>query len=99
MSAAHPVLLAGGTVGSRHGPRRPCPQTLPPPDTPHPLGELQDRFPTTVIGSYPYYGAPGGNGVNLVVRSTEPADLDRAGDAVLAMIRNLGGEVLDDVRG
>lgn len=92
--AAKPLLRGGKTVRSRTIGTRLVEGILA-----APLGEIQKRFPQTDIGSYPYYGAPGGNGVNLVVRSTEPAEIEGAGDAILAMIAELGGEVLEDVSG
>ena len=92
--AAKPLLRGGKAVRSRTIGTRVVEGVLA-----GPLGEIQKRFPQSDIGSYPYYGAPGGHGVNLVVRSTEPADLEGAGDAIVEMIRDLGGDVLDDVRG
>jgi hypothetical protein len=63
------------------------------------LGAVQHRHPTADIGSYPYYDGPGGHGVTLVIRSTDPADLDSAGDQIMALIAELGGQVLSDERG
>ncbi len=44
-----------------------------------------------VIGSYPFQ-TPEGFGTNLVLRSRDPAVLDEARDAVVAMARQLTAE-------
>jgi molybdenum cofactor synthesis domain-containing protein len=64
-----------------------------------PLKAIQERYPRADIGSYPFYNTPNGTGVSLVVRSTNPDDLKGAGDEIVAMIRDLDGEVLDDTLG
>jgi molybdopterin-biosynthesis enzyme MoeA-like protein len=58
------------------------------------LGEIQARFPDVDIGSYPSYSA-GGFGVAVVLRHTEQAQLDAAGGEVAALIRELGGEPVE----
>jgi len=58
------------------------------------LGEIQARFPEVDIGSYPSYSA-GGFGVAVVLRHTEQAQLDAAGAEVAALIRELGGEPVE----
>jgi molybdenum cofactor synthesis domain-containing protein len=55
------------------------------------LGAVQAEMPGVEIGSYPYYSRSR-FGTNLVVRSTDPALLDRAVDRVCAAVRRLGGE-------
>lgn len=59
------------------------------------LGQIQQRYPETDIGSYPFYKETG-NGVALVVRATDQAQIDAAAAEVAVLIRQLGGEVLDD---
>ena len=46
-------------------------------DVAKPLGQIQDRYPTVVIGSYPFQ-APDGFATNLVLRSRDVAALDQA---------------------
>ncbi|MDQ1080165.1 molybdopterin-binding protein [Pseudoroseomonas cervicalis] len=53
------------------------------------LGAIQARFPGIDIGSYPYY-RPSGNGVSLVAKGTDPAQLDAALEQMTALIRELG---------
>jgi molybdenum cofactor synthesis domain-containing protein len=60
-------------------------------DAARPLGEIQKQFPAVVIGSYPFQ-TPEGFGTNLVLRSRDPAALDEARDAVVAMARQLTAE-------
>ena len=60
-------------------------------DAARPLGEIQKQFPAVVIGSYPFQ-TPDGFGTNLVLRSRDPAALDEARDAVVAMARQLTAE-------
>ena len=60
-------------------------------DAARPLGEIQKQFPAVVIGSYPFQ-TPEGFGTNLVLRSRDPAALDGARDAVVAMARQLTAE-------
>lgn len=62
------------------------------------LAAIQKKFPQTDIGSYPFYNTPNGTGVSLVIRSTEERLLDAAGEEIIRMIHDLGGEVLDDER-
>lgn len=44
------------------------------------------------FGSYPWFAPPDSFGVHLVARSSDPAALQRAGDALLALIRSRGLE-------
>lgn len=59
------------------------------------LGLLQDAYPDIDIGSYPFHfdGKPGSN---LVFRGPDQARLDEAADRLRDLIRNLGGEPVDD---
>jgi molybdenum cofactor synthesis domain-containing protein len=59
------------------------------------LGEVQADFPGVDIGSYPYWSRGGGFGVSLVLRGPDAAELDRAAQAVSAMIIRLGGEPIE----
>ena len=92
--AAVPQLAGGERVGSRSISTRVVEGILA-----GPLKAVQERHPNADVGSYPFYGTPTGNGVTLVVRSTDPAELQAAGDEIVAMLGDLGGEVLDDVTG
>ena len=56
-----------------------------------PLTAIQDRFPDTDIGSYPFYRS-GRFGTTLVVRSTDTARIDAAVEEIKAMIREMGAE-------
>ncbi|EFH11205.1 competence/damage-inducible protein A [Teichococcus cervicalis] len=55
------------------------------------LGAIQARFPGIDIGSYPYY-RPSGNGVALVAKGTDTAQLDAALAQMTALVRELGHE-------
>jgi molybdenum cofactor synthesis domain-containing protein len=59
------------------------------------LGEIQQRFPDTDIGSYPQFRRDG-FGVSLVVRGRELKQLDAAVAEIVTMVSELGGTpVLD----
>ena len=92
--AAKSQLVGGARVGSRSISTRVVEGILA-----GPLKAVQERFPAADIGSYPFYNTANGTGVTLVVRSTDPGELQSAGDEILAMIRELGGDILDDVTG
>lgn len=55
------------------------------------LSAVQDRYPETDIGSYPFY-REGVFGTSLVLRDTDAGRLDRALGEVEAMVRALGTE-------
>ena len=57
------------------------------------LGAIQARFPAVDLGSYPFYRA-GSNGVSLVAKGTDPAELDHVAADVSALVRALGHEPL-----
>jgi molybdopterin-biosynthesis enzyme MoeA-like protein len=60
-----------------------------------PLRDLQTRFPTISLGSYPWYGGSegmGAFGVQLVARGADIAALDAAAVELQALIRGLGIE-------
>ena len=59
------------------------------------LSEIQDRFPDTDIGSYPFKTETA-TGANLVVRGTDLARVEAAMDAVKAMVRGFGVEPEED---
>ncbi len=63
-----------------------------------PLSGIQDRFPESDIGSYPFYNTARGNGVKLIVRATDRNLIDTIGDEIRAMVAKLGGEVIEDKR-
>ncbi len=90
--AAKPHLRGGAKVRSRSISTRLVEGILA-----GPLKRIQERYPAAEIGSYPFYNTPNGTGVALVIRSTDAAVLDAAGAEILAMIRDLNGEVIEDV--
>ena len=55
------------------------------------LGAIQARFPAVDLGSYPFYRAAG-NGVTLVAKGTDAAELDAVAAEVAAMIHSHGKE-------
>jgi molybdenum cofactor synthesis domain-containing protein len=55
------------------------------------LGDLQKKYPTIDIGSYPHY-SPGKSAVSLVLRGTEKEMLDKATDELMDIIVRLGGK-------
>ncbi|MGB1027059.1 MAG: competence/damage-inducible protein A, partial [Rhodospirillaceae bacterium] len=55
------------------------------------LGEIQAKFKTVDIGSYPF-GRGGRIGVSVVLRSADEAALTAAGEAVKTLMRSLGEE-------
>jgi molybdenum cofactor synthesis domain-containing protein len=62
-----------------------------------PLRELALAQPDVSFGSYPHARLEGSRpvfSVNLVARGRDPAQVDAAADAVLAMVRGLGAEVV-----
>lgn len=54
-----------------------------------PLQEIQKRWPTVAIGSYPFY-RPDGHGVQLIVRGLDPVVVEAVADAIAAMLREAG---------
>jgi molybdenum cofactor synthesis domain-containing protein len=54
------------------------------------VGDIQSRYMTVEIGSYPYFRA-GSVGVNIVLRSTDPERLRAATREVMTLIDNAGG--------
>ncbi len=58
------------------------------------LGQLQDQYPDISIGSYPFFKNRR-FGVNVILRGTHAGSLDNLEQAVQAMVRELGGELLD----
>ena len=55
------------------------------------LAAIQARYPGLDIGSYPYY-RPAGNGVALVAKGTDAAELDTVAEEIAALIRTHGKE-------
>ena len=60
-----------------------------------PLGRIQEDFPDVEIGSYPFM-RHGKTGTSLVARSSDPARLEAAAEAIEAMVRDLGAEPEED---
>lgn len=89
--AAKPQLRHGRRIGARSITTRVVEGILA-----GPLKAVQERYPGADIGSYPFYGTPNGNGVALVVRSPDAEVLRAAGDEIVAMLRDLDGDVLED---
>jgi molybdopterin-biosynthesis enzyme MoeA-like protein len=56
------------------------------------LAELEAASPGVGFGSYPWFSPTEGYGVHLVARSADPNALDRAGEALMALARDLGVE-------
>ncbi len=63
-----------------------------------PLETIQNRYPNSDIGSYPFYNTPRGNGVKLVARATDTGLLESIGSDIRQMIADLGGEIIEDDR-
>lgn len=55
------------------------------------LGELQERYPDTEIGSYPFF-RDGKPGANVVVRAQDGALVDTVVDEVIELLVSLGGD-------
>ncbi len=53
------------------------------------LEAIQKRFPHLDVGSYPFYRSTG-NGVALVAKGTEAADVAAAGEAITGFIASMG---------
>jgi len=60
-----------------------------------PLGQIQDKFPSLMLGSYPYYRNKG-FGISIVIRSTDDTQLEAAVRHVEDMFRALGQEPVRD---
>jgi molybdenum cofactor synthesis domain-containing protein len=60
-----------------------------------PLGAIQAAHPAVDIGSYPWFRG-GRFGVSLVSRGTDAALLDDVAGEISQMVRNLGGEPVDE---
>ena len=84
--------IKGRLVGGRAAVSRSVSCSLPEGTIAGPLGKLQEAHPNVDIGSYPSYAPAGSFRVNLVVRGTDPAEVDAATEAVAAMVRSLGGD-------
>ncbi len=83
-------LRGGATVGSRS-----ITVSIPEGVAAKPLGDIQNDFPDVEIGSYPFV-RDGKIGTSLVARSSDPARLEAAADAIEAMVRELGAEPHDE---
>lgn len=59
------------------------------------LGEIQEKYPDTDLGSYPFFRKDG-YGTNLVMRGTDEAQLDRMLAEVREMIVSLGAEPFEE---
>jgi molybdenum cofactor synthesis domain-containing protein len=59
------------------------------------LGDLQARFPTLEIGSYPFW-RPEGPGTTIVLRGTDRALIDGAAVELLQLAARLGAETRED---
>ncbi len=62
------------------------------------LGKLQEAYGDVEIGSYPYFRS-GIASCNLVLRSTDESRLARAVDEVRTLVREAGGDPVDEVTG
>ncbi|MEK9683878.1 MAG: molybdopterin-binding protein [Rhodospirillaceae bacterium] len=61
-----------------------------------PLADLQDRFPTLDIGSYPQMRQGQGFRVSLVLRGTDEFLLEEAHTELMQILRELGGSPVDE---
>ena len=61
------------------------------------LGEIQTKYPACDIGSYPFWNE-GKPGTNLVVRHPDSKMVNAACDDIVQMIKDLGGQPVDDNR-
>jgi molybdenum cofactor synthesis domain-containing protein len=59
------------------------------------LGDLQARYPTLEIGSYPFW-RPEGPGTTIVFRGTDRAQIDAAAEALLELAARLDAETRED---
>lgn len=59
------------------------------------LTEIQERFPTSEIGSYPFFRA-GKLGTSLVARNTDPAALRETHEAIRALLLTFTDEIYDE---
>lgn len=62
------------------------------------LEAIQRAFPTTEVGSYPYFKR-GAFGASFVARGTDRAAVDGAAEAIIDMVRRHGGEPVETVSG
>jgi molybdenum cofactor synthesis domain-containing protein len=62
------------------------------------LSAIQDKYPASDIGSYPFYNTARGSGVKLIVRATDTGLIDTIGGEIRDMIGMLSGEVIEDDR-
>jgi molybdenum cofactor synthesis domain-containing protein len=61
-----------------------------------PLKEIQKKHPDVEIGSYPFFQAGGGTGVRIALRHPDMARIDEAAEDVIALIHDLGEEVVEE---
>jgi nicotinamide-nucleotide amidase len=59
------------------------------------LGEIQARYPDLEIGSYPYFRR-GAYGTSLVLRGVDPVRLGAGFEEVVALVREHGGEPVEE---
>jgi molybdenum cofactor synthesis domain-containing protein len=91
--AAKPYLKRGSVVQSRG-----ISTHLMEGDMAERLSDIQDEFPASDIGSYPFYNTPRGSGVKLIIRATDTDMIESIGTEIRTMIANLGGEIIEDDR-
>ena len=59
------------------------------------LGDLQARFPSLEIGSYPFF-RPEGPGTTIVFRGTDQGPIDRAAGELLSLAARIGAQTRED---
>ena len=64
-------------------------------DIARPLGELQDKYDSLEIGSYPFV-RKGNFGTTLVLRGTDTEAVEQAAEELKIILLNLGGEAEDE---
>ena len=62
------------------------------------LGRIQERFAGLEIGSYPFF-RPSGPGSTIVVRGTDPEEIDQGVAALYALAAELGAETKEVAAG
>jgi len=60
-----------------------------------PLNAIQDQYSNVEIGSYPFF-RDGHFGATLISRGTDVAELELVAENIRQMIRELGGEPIDE---
>lgn len=87
--------LSGGLAGGSPVVSKSVAANLPEGKLAEPLRAVQDAHPDVEIGSYPFF-KDGKLGASLVMRSADEAEIDAAAEKVRGLIRDLGGEPIEE---